>query len=334
MNVIIEPGLFAPGSSERLSLLGVFRLGVDGRHTISVDRPEDPQFQAWLSGLDNQTREECEFALARSTQELTNSSSIWEVRVVVGSSRVLLEGQRLVVSIDRAIELLHAPFKILVENSESDRAFLLALARMEWRDKLVEWEGKRWLEFDHGGGVSTIPRMVRQTASSPGARTRCFVVFDSDALAPEKPSEASAKLTKLCQKKHVKFHRLMRRAIENYIPLAALGHWAEHEGRRGERGKDRTRTYRALRKMRTDQQHHYNLKAGFDGDAKRTDRSNADGLYTGLEATVKGLLAHGFGEEVWTILNWANRESWEGWVDKDGVRSEMNPVVAALFSCL
>jgi hypothetical protein len=55
--------------------------------------------------------------------------------------------------------------------------------------------------------------------------------------------------------------------------------------------------FRAFSGMREDQQHHYNMKHGFERDARRTD-ANAGSLYDGISEEDRRTLAHGFGDDI------------------------------------
>jgi hypothetical protein len=49
--------------------------------------------------------------------------------------------------------------------------------------------------------------------------------------------------------------------------------------------------------MSEDQQHHYNMKNGFDRDARRAD-ANAGSLYASISVEDRQTLAHGFGDDI------------------------------------
>ncbi|MFC7693838.1 hypothetical protein ACFQY5_34220 [Paeniroseomonas aquatica] len=108
-------------------------------------------------------------------------------------------------------------------------------------------------------------------------------MFDSDALRPNVPSDQSERLKSKCLETGLPFHQLQRRSIESYLPLPALSGWAYNERKYRAVRHPIFQAYSAMSKV---QKHHYNLKNGFEADAKRQG-SNAGDLYEDLEQAQK-----------------------------------------------
>jgi hypothetical protein len=87
----------------------------------------------------------------------------------------------------------------------------------------------------------------------------------------------------------VHLHVLRRRAIENYLPIAALDRWA-----RGHDGHERA--VAALSRLTDAQRHHFNMKEGFDRDAPHAARTG--GLYDAVPPRVRERLRSGFGSDI------------------------------------
>ncbi|NJL27903.1 MAG: hypothetical protein HC897_08385 [Thermoanaerobaculia bacterium] len=157
-------------------------------------------------------------------------------------------------------------------------------------------------------------------------KQRTFAVFDSDALAPGYPSKPSEDLRKSCTAALVPHHRLFRRNAESYLPVPALEAWAKKLPV-AQREKQ-LRKVRAFAKLRADQRHHFNLKAGFDGDRVRLDREKGSLLFAHLHQPAYELLRAGFGREIANIFNEANPSLWFSNDDQD---TEMTALFKSLL---
>lgn len=292
MRAVLHPTLFASPASGALDLLTLFRHGLTGRHRIDADRGH-PDVVAWLLRQDAQTREECELVLddcaAREAREPARVIVHVEVR-----DRSQWIPPRLVLS--DAVRLLDRQFVVLLEDSITDRAFLLCVASKEERKHLERLERREHLRFDQGGGLGSMKRRVvqDQRRDATTASHTTWLLFDSDALRPREPSQDSERLRAECLAASVPCHQLQRRSIESYLPLPALRTWAD---RGGAQAADARRAVRAFVRLTEDQRAHFNMKTGFEGDAKRRDVTAGD-LYQGLADDARRHLAHGFGENI------------------------------------
>ena len=202
--------------------------------------------------------------------------SRFEVRVI-HTDQPAFNGLQIDLALPDAIKLLARPFRIVVEDDDSDRAFLLAFCSDEQRGSQVERERDGYLEFRHGGGIDWIKVRADQLAQDPTAPYLHFILFDSDSLSPGNPSRASG-LRRACAS--IPCDQLARRFMESYLPIQALTRWT-FESRRTR--PIRKPLFNAFCSLSDDQRHHYGMKHGFNGDAKRkANGENDNGLYLAL----------------------------------------------------
>ncbi|HEX4952046.1 MAG TPA: hypothetical protein VF017_01445 [Thermoanaerobaculia bacterium] len=292
MRVVLEEGIFGPGEPSRLDLLSLFRLPLSRSHTLEVDPPDSLGLQTWLEGLDVRTADECRFALELSYDELARRPKPEGVRVLPAPSASWERPVRLPLSL--AIGFLETPLQVLVENNRRDRSFLRTVG-FAFRATLDRLEGTGF-QFVHGGGLSEMLEQVLVRSRQPEWGRRSFVIFDSDAVCPGRSGAANERLARICAERGVPFHRLTRRASENYLPPACL---EQHATRMGRPRRERSlRTARAFGQLLQDQRHHYNMKRGLDGDQNHPDREAGEQLFAILDGGKRDALRHGFGESI------------------------------------
>ncbi len=276
--------------------------------------------------------DEVRFAVDSSFDLESRRPALREVRVTTTSHPLWVEPAEL--PLEEALRILGLPLSVVVENRRNDRGFLLAVADTHQRKALRDTLERDWLRFDHGGGLSEMIEFLKEARSSPAHRRRSFWVFDSDALAPGRPSTASDSLRRLCRK-WVDFHRLERRSAENYLPLPAiLEIWAKERDQR-----ERTRTARAFVRLDDRQRHHFNMKGGFSGDEKRLDvferkskytakiAAEARALFADVDAETTASLASGFSPKITAVFRNQRLHREDAWFEQDGSRSELRPVI-------
>lgn len=197
-------------------------------------------------------------------------------------------------TVDEAIEQLQRPFLLLVENEESDRSFIEAVATPQYRGRLARMFRRGWLVFRSRGGISGIKPMIAQTLKDfPGDGRRMFAVFDSDAPAPGKPHAQARKVVEACRQNGIVFRMLARRAIENYLTRGALTAWANTQSAGVAELQSKIEAlYGDWFGERPERRHHFEMKKGFDGMVPR------DPIYEGLPAAVEKDLSKGLGSDV------------------------------------
>jgi hypothetical protein len=333
MKVILEAALFEPSRSDTLHLLGLLQLGYEGRHLLSTDPLEDGRVTQWLANRSRDESHSCQLAFEAGLREQSRLQSAGCVRVKPGTFRPHVEGRELTLCLSDALVFLRSAFQVLLEDNERDKSFVLAVAKVEWRERLMEMEKKGWLCFLHGGGITRMLETVGNASGDPCSGFRLWVLFDSDSLAPGKPSAQATRLANRCGQK-IAFHCLERRAVENYIPVLALKHWALRDANDHRRGPDMRRAVHAFCSMTLACRSHYNLKHGFQGDSQRDDRDNVGTLYDRLEPSTRQALDHGFGADIAGVFAWYNWPDWESWMNAGREREEGGRLIQSLFSKL
>jgi hypothetical protein len=291
VKITLLPELFEPPIQNAL-LIALLSYPLDDRHHIDLDTAH-PSIAAWFSAQSPGLREELELGLDLSVQAEALEPSRTTVQIT-GSGPPDFESDPLRVPLAGARQFLDSAFVILLEDANSDRAFLERMLTDQERDFLRRRIGAGAVRIDHGGGTGSTTRRVRVDATAPANRHLLWVLFDSDAMQPGQPTAASERLRAACGR--IPHHQLHRRYAESYLTLRALEDRATNSTRPGQR-ETRLRHYRAFARMRDEQRHHYNMKEGFDGDAGRRD-ATAGQLYDALSDSDRRLLADGFGRDV------------------------------------
>ena len=205
---------------------------------------------------------------------------------------------------------------MLVENRHNDGAFLRSVAPSSVREELREALDNRWIEIEHGGGADMKTRI--RTATLEEAM-RLWVLSDSDAREPDRPSSFQQALCQLCADQGVSHHLLQRRAIENYLPIQALNDWtfscirSSQEARR-----NKVKTFARLQPA---QRHYYNMTKGFDAD-----RPDIPALFA--DCANHPHLQSGFGEDISSRFHQPIQEDW---LRRDGQHAETLSMVQSIL---
>lgn len=275
-----------------LQLDAIADLALSGWHRLIVEDDRDQQFLAWLATLSDAHREVWNEVL--STSYLLESREPAARVIKVCNTSCSVWGLTPQLTPEDASTYLRSPFLALVEDSESDRGFILAIASTEQRRRLEELERVGALRFENGGGITNMPKRIAAELRRPGAIHKIWVLSDTDGMQPGQISAQASKLLNHCQTQCVAHHQLMRRSIENYITIDALRIWAFAEPKK--RGA-RVRTYDAFRALSVVQQSYFNMKEGFIKDAKRNDLDSGS-LYDDVSPHHRSCLDTGFGRGI------------------------------------
>ena len=119
-----------------------------------------------------------------------------------------------------ALLLLLDSVYIIVENSNSDKIFLEAIANAYKYDEIRNAIEQGWIKFDTEGGKGGIIRRI-EFHQQKNFKPRLFVLLDSDKEFP-KDTHKAEKEEYFCKENDVNCHILYKRAIENYIPDEAF----------------------------------------------------------------------------------------------------------------
>lgn len=340
MRVILHDEIFSQPASGS-DLVSLFGFGWKLRHAIETSPPSwiepgyapclPPNLATWLNRQDAQIRRECETAIERGPVILAQEQPSKAIHVVdTGEPDWSQPAPALPVAL--AVKCLAMPLAIKVENIQTDRLFLLAVAPPEWRTQIDLYEACGWLAFEHGGG-SDMQSQIDVIRTNPEAAFRTFVFIDSDSLRPGTMSAPARALVKKCARAKIPIHVLGRRAIENYIPLQLLSAWAQSPRAPAERHPRIMRAV-ALSALTNDQRHHYFMKGGFHGEANRVDLKEQGTLYHGLGQDVRDPLEAGFGLSIANLFDRTAFRHRDRWFQSDDIHDEIAPFLTNLLQCM
>ena len=120
----------------------------------------------------------------------------------------------------------------------------------------------------------------------------------------------------------IPYHRLSRRSIENYLTVSQLENWASLP-----HNATRKRQVRSFRRLTRAQRDHFNMKDGFNQDAKRTD-ATAGHLYNGISQRDHDALESGFGRNIAVLFAETNIP--QGDLEDEESWNELNDIIARL----
>lgn len=271
-----EPG--APYHSALRRLLECERLS----HRMIPGDVTAAGYREWLEGLGPRDRARIDHIIETSFLSLAGETA--PCFRVSADPTSTWEQRRL--SVPDAAALAERPLTILVENRDSDRAFLLAVAPPPWRRRMLEMEESGALSFDSRGGVAEIIKWARalfdlriRDRAWWLERLRTAIVVDRDVTGGA-PTTASPDRAELLTK--VGEHPepwlmpavvLSRRAIENFLPDVGVS----------ELCPDQTHRLVVLRRLadRNPQVRWYiHMKEGLAKDAAAPGRTKPDGTWT------------------------------------------------------
>lgn len=262
---------------------------LSGRHRWEINDVEEIQNSSWLAGSDRVSRrnteilEKCFVAAATAAAGRTHMQAL-AVDMTAAPPNQL--------SPEDALTYLSSPAIVVVENAESDGAFLDALVYAYDRVELWHALESRWVELDHAGGFGEIEKRLERYLARTQGPPRALVLADSDRLYPGHESLTMTKINEVCIKLNIPYIVLDKRTIENYIPIGAL---QRHH---------RRVCYQAFLKLDMAQRAHYSMKKGFGRDDSGgpivpTDQAT---MFRHLPARVLNDLCGGFGADAWQLF--------------------------------
>jgi len=322
MIAILQERVFASTRTNQLELLKLISVCESGRHVLVTNPPYvpggSPILDAWLEDLPLPVGAHVRLLLEFGLLELAGKTAAAPRIRVSDVTACNWESTEPVLTVEDAARLLNMPLKLLVENRRNDGAFLRKLTPPSYRAVLERALERGWVELENGGGIGELRRRVEEAQYKPMHHTRLWVMVDSDAREPDKPSGASDKVIEACLKVFQPWplpaRQLRRRSIENYLPLKSLQGWASRKGANGREVVD------SFIRLSQNQRHHFNMKSGFLGDLKSEKREqyrarravveDADlpPLFQRLSLEDKRALQEGFGSSIGDLFH-----------DEDGV---------------
>jgi hypothetical protein len=296
----LDDAIFA-APVEPLLLLSILRHGFEGRHIILTDpifrRTGSHALNAWLTARDPLVRDAAEEALLRSLNAYQSATTQAQFRVT-HRTQSHWKGAPPELTPEDAAHVLTLPLLLVLEDRQADKHFLRCVLPRPRREELRNALDRGWVRAEHGGGLGNMKNYVKSLEGEQAEQMRVFVLFDSDAQQPARPSRDSEELRKACAEAALPHHQLQRRSIENYLPPPALWHWAGQ--RRGEAATKLHRKVQAFEAQPPEERHHADMKALFEPDIARL-----------------------FREERFTID--------PVWLQNDGQRAELDVIAQSLF---
>ena len=198
---------------------------------------------------------------------------------------------------ENATRFAEEPFVILVENRDSDGAFVKRVVRE--LDKSLHGLWRRPgdpIRFDSLGGAGQMPEEVERRTQGKPYRPRLVAIIDSDRKGPnDTDSPAARALYRQCEKRRVPCWILAKREAENYLPRILLDE-------RQDVGVDHARLVEAWDRLNNDQKNFFDMKNGLAATPSLTGQA----LFDGLSPADRTILSRGFGPNVytcWTLWN-------------------------------
>jgi hypothetical protein len=325
VRVQLLPELFQRPTSDAL-LIAFINYALTGRHTIELNL-EHPLVRQWHDAQSAGVKDDVALAVQISTDEEALQPSHTEGVVgLFGASDYNRSPIRL--RIQDARQFLETPISLILEDAQSDREFLFKMLTPNERTSLQNKLHEGFVRVEHGGGIGSMQTRLLELNRDPKTQHKYWALFDSDALQPRVPSTQSEDLRAACHA--IPHYQLSRRYVESYLPGPALSAWATVGVGRSARRR-RLLLLKSYFGMTKPQRAHFNMKRGFDQDARRTD-ATAGSLYNTVTDADRMVLKHGFGPRIREeFLSDAVTE-----VDlrRDSGWNEMRPVVHDLLSRL
>ncbi|MDG6105164.1 hypothetical protein Daura_33770 [Dactylosporangium aurantiacum] len=182
--------------------------------------------------------------------------------------------------LDAAADDLSRAAVVVVEDLDSDRDFIHAVATVFGAKRVLHALKRTWLVVEHGGGAGRIPVVAKEKLGQFQHVKRVAAVFDSDRLVPGQRTANHDKAQAL-EQEGVAVHVLARREAENYVPLKVL-RLTPHLPQEVIQRLD------LLDSLSAEQRAHFDMKNGF-GDPARPPRldQRQHALYSNLSWQTK-----------------------------------------------
>ena len=282
-----------PDAHRQLDL--ILRKIEDGWHVWDTAREPDIEAieaSTWVRDQGRQGRRVREM-LVQSIRRETWSSELHgrHVRVTMQPDR---QGELIP---EDAARLAEEPLVILVENRNSDGAFLERVVTELDKPLHKYWKGEgEPVRLDSVGGKGEMPKEVERKTGGRRYRPRLVAIIDSDRKGPnDNASHDARKLQRTCEMRDVPCWVHAKREAENYLPRDLLVE-------RQDAGADHARRVEAWVRLTDDQKNFFDMKHGLPGKPTAVEEE----LFDGLSPPDEEVLSDGFGpnvHECWNVWN-------------------------------
>ena len=198
---------------------------------------------------------------------------------------------------EEATRLAEEPLTILVENRNSDGAFVERVVK-ELDKALHRLWGREGdpIRIDSLGGTGQMQEEIKRRAQKVPFRPRLVVIIDSDRKGPDATDSKTARqLSHTCEQLNLSCWILAKRESENYLPLILL---SERENA----GADHGRLVAAWDSLNDNQKNFFDMKNGLPKEPSAIEKA----LFQELPKAERTVLSSGFGPNVhkcWTLWN-------------------------------
>ncbi len=195
---------------------------------------------------------------------------------------------------EQASRLADEPLVILVENRNSDGAFVRRVVRELDNSLHALWESDgEPIRFDSMGGRGEMPRAVEGRTNGLPYRPRLVAIIDSDRKGPGDGESANARrLRQVCDEHGLPCWVLAKREAENYLPGVLLA-------ARRDAGAEYFRRVEAWERLSEEQKDFFDMKRGL----RATPSAVGENPFDGLPEADRETLAAGFGANVYECWN-------------------------------
>ena len=262
----------------------------DGWHVWDTTaQPDADQFEAttWIRDRGPQG-EWVRQLLVASVQRGAWSLAPHERRVRVTARPAVGEEEEL--KPEHATRLAEEPMVVLVENRDSDGAFVKRIVADLDRSLNRVWhQPGEPIRIDSLGGGGQMPAEIERRTRDLPYRPRLVAIVDSDRKGPgDSESDVASRVRRTCESAGVPCWVLAKREAENYLPRILL------DERLGA-GLGHARMVEAWDGLTDDQKDFFDMKNGLPEELSEIERV----LFEGLSPAGREILSRGFGSNVY-----------------------------------
>jgi hypothetical protein len=240
------------------------------RHSFDVTQYKNLEKSAWLSGATG-IRSSLAASIKSSAKAVSRDGASNAITILIddlapASGRTEDQQREIHIHPLGALTILMQPLHLIVEDENSDGAFILWMARLLGRDTIGRCYRQGRLLFRHAGGKGQMLKSAKALTFGVWPRDnqpilslqlRAVGLLDSDSrfVGDQGNLEIFRALIP-----HVAFVKMLKgRSIENYVPSPYLRRWLQQD--RPSAGAD------AYSRMTEEQRNHFPLKKGFRNSA-------------------------------------------------------------------
>lgn len=201
----------------KINLLFLMALHSNVHFVFYEDNQADENYQEWLGHQPKGMKKIIEKFFETSEEKflLRRSQRFFCVSCIHDVDKVVLNQN---ISLAQALVEIKKPFKVYVENSINDRAFLRAFLNQSKAQQMDCYERNFIVEFANSGGNGNLKKILDEFIDDSNKHYMYFIT-DSDKKPHDSDLTGTAlAIRDLANSKGIEGKFLNRRAIENYVP--------------------------------------------------------------------------------------------------------------------